>query len=100
MHKIRKVNLTDLENIKDVSRHLHDSTFTTEDFERSIGAIEQSETDYFLVAECEGKVVGWIHYFQARRVATPSFIEIGPAVFRQELSVTHRQTDKPNGYRA
>ncbi len=39
-----------------------------------------SDTDEVWVAENEMEIVGWIHFFMAKRVASASFVEIGGIV--------------------
>ena len=82
---IRAVQKSDLTDIQRVSRYLHDSAYTIDDFEHSIQGMEDSPNDFVYVAECEARVIGWIHFFYARRLATPDFVEMGGLVVDPEF---------------
>lgn len=77
---VRSATLIDSKRIKDVSAYLGYADVSLQETHHRLQTLLASKTDTVCVAEWDGQVIGWIHYFFARRLASASFHEIGGLV--------------------
>lgn len=84
MVSIREANHLDSESINSLSKHLGYAALPIEQASGNLASLLHSAVDYVYVAEVNGKVVGWIHSFFSRRLASPSFYEIVGLVVEPE----------------
>jgi len=75
---IRPAVTNDAAAINAVSKHLGYSELS--DAEEKLHQLVLSKTDEIYVAESSGRLVGWLHLFYARRLASDDFYEIGGLV--------------------
>jgi len=89
MHS-RDATLADASAINSVSRALGYTPLSDTEAQAQLEALMASPDDRVYVAEVDQRVVGWVHVFRARRVASLPFHEIGglavdPACRRQGI---------------
>lgn len=78
--EIRLAIKSDAYEINRVSQHLGYSALSDSDVSGKLSEFINSKSDEVYVAECSGKIVGWLHLFYARRLASDNFFEIGGLV--------------------
>ncbi|AZZ97835.1 GNAT family N-acetyltransferase [Pseudoalteromonas sp. R3] len=74
---IREPQASDSEAIHQVSRHLGYTELSPSEAYENLHALLNSPQDKLYVAQRNGLIVGWIHVFYARRLASAGFYEIG-----------------------
>lgn len=77
---IRTASESDADDIREISKHLGYAELSPEQSFLNLQAILSSPNDQIYVAECNGSVVGWLHLFYAKRLASEGFHEIGGLV--------------------
>lgn len=77
---IRAAQASDSQEIALVSEHLGYTSLSPEESHANLIALLDSPVDKVFVAQIGGRIVGWIHVFFARRLASNSFYEIGGLV--------------------
>lgn len=84
---IRQAVIDDLNEIRTVSKELGYKDVSLDTAKYRLKTIIESDVDEIAVYD-DQQVKGWIHFFVANRVASPSFVEIGGLVvssqFRRE----------------
>ncbi|WP_261816875.1 GNAT family N-acetyltransferase [Vibrio gallicus] len=80
LYTIAKARLSDAAAINLLSSHLGYTPLSSQDAIKKLSALLASPTDEIYVAKIEQKIVGWLHLFYARRLASPDFYEIGGLV--------------------
>tara|TARA_Y100001960_G_C14199168_1_gene598720 strand:- start:41 stop:460 length:420 start_codon:yes stop_codon:yes gene_type:complete len=76
--------IDDAEEINSVSTHLGYQRLSENQASEKLLSLLNSEADQIFVAELKGKIIGWIHLFYARRLASNDFYEIGGLVVNPE----------------
>ncbi|ALO42697.1 GNAT family N-acetyltransferase [Pseudoalteromonas phenolica] len=76
--------IDDAEEINSVSIHLGYQRLSGNQASEKLQSLLESEADQIFVAELKGKIIGWIHLFYARRLASNDFYEIGGLVVNPE----------------
>ena len=79
-YTIRPAFEDDAKSINEVSRHLGYPQLSDTEVEDKLLQLIHSTTDEVYLAESKGVVVGWLHLFLARRLASANFYEIGGLV--------------------
>lgn len=79
-YTIRPAFQSDAKSINEVSRHLGYAELLDAEVEDKLLQLIHSTTDEVYLAESKGAVVGWLHLFLARRLASANFYEIGGLV--------------------
>ena len=79
-YTIRPAFESDAKSINEVSRHLGYPQLSDTEVEDKLLQLIHSTTDEVYLAESKGAVVGWLHLFLARRLASANFYEIGGLV--------------------
>lgn len=77
---IREAIKSDSQSINRVSHYLGYSKLSSNRSMLKLQEMINSPYDYVYVAEVKGQIVGWIHLFYARRLASENFYEIGGLV--------------------
>ncbi|MEM6986960.1 MAG: GNAT family N-acetyltransferase [Pseudomonadota bacterium] len=105
MPDIKAATVEDAEGINAVSAHLGYTPLSPSDARDALTQLLDTGHDRVYIALQDRHIVGWIHLFLARRVASPAFFEIGglvvdPAFRRRGIAralVDHAtaQADKP-----
>lgn len=85
MYSIREANTSDSEQINAVSVHLGYNELLTAAAQFKLDQLLCSPHDYIYVIESKQIIVGWLHTFLARRIASPEFIEIGGIVVHPDF---------------
>ena len=80
MVDIRLAAISDSDQINSLSIHLGYEQVSESKSKARLLELLDSENDLVYVAEDNGVLVGWIHYFKACRLASDSFYEIGGMV--------------------
>ncbi|KAF7786417.1 hypothetical protein PRUB_a0976 [Pseudoalteromonas rubra] len=104
---IRAALASDSQKIAQVSEHLGYTSLSPEESHANLLALLDSPDDKVFVAQLGCRIVGWIHVFFARRLASNSFYEIGglvvlPATRGQgvgRMLVKHVLAHQPGQYR-
>ena len=84
-HTIRQAVESDAKSINEISRHLGYAKLTDAEATEKLRQLIHSTTDEVYLAESKGVVVGWLHLFLARRLASANFYEIGGLVVTPEF---------------
>lgn len=82
---VRLAKEKDAKAINDVSYYLGYSILSEGDYSKKLLALISSKEDKVYVAELSGKVVGWLHLFYTRRLASEDFYEIGGLVVNPDF---------------
>ncbi len=83
-HTIRAASESDALGINTVSKGLGYSELSSEEILLKFRGILTSTLDQVYVAEEDDQVIGWLHIFYARRLASEDFFEIGGLVVSHE----------------
>jgi GNAT superfamily N-acetyltransferase len=86
MYSIRLASIEDCAGINSVSKYLGYTEVSIDECNDKLQHLLRSETDEIYVAVCKGVIIGWLHLFLARRIASPDFYEIGGLVVNPEFS--------------
>ena len=78
--------IDDAEEINSVSTHLGYQRLSENQASEKLLSLLNSEADQIFVAELKGKIIGWIHLFYARRLASNDFYEIGGLVVNPPIT--------------
>ena len=81
---IRSASESDAEGINEVSEHLGYSQFSSTEYIIKFQELLSSTQDQIFLAEWQGRIIGWLHLFYARRLASDNFFEIGGLVVSPE----------------
>jgi len=81
---IRSASESDAEGIRKVSEHLGYSQLSSTEYTIKLQELLSSTQDQIFVAEWQGRIIGWLHLFYARRLASDNFFEIGGLVVSPE----------------
>jgi GNAT superfamily N-acetyltransferase len=84
-YTIRLAIETDNIGISDVSKYLGYSELSRVEAKEKIRQVINSSWDEVFVAELNGQLVGWLHLFYARRLASADFFEIGGLVVNPDF---------------
>lgn len=76
--------IDDAEEINSVSTYLGYQKLSEKQTSEKLLSLLDSEADLIFVAELKGKIIGWVHLFYARRLASNDFYEIGGLVVNPE----------------
>ena len=74
--KVREAQLNDIDSIEQISSGLGYERPPLLVAQDRLLAVINSTSDKIWVAESDGEIIGWLHAFEALRVASPSFVEI------------------------
>ncbi|QPB83729.1 GNAT family N-acetyltransferase [Pseudoalteromonas rubra] len=104
---IRDALASDSQEIAQVSEHLGYINLSPEESHANLIALLDSPVDKVFVAQLSTRIVGWIHVFFARRLASNSFYEIGGLVVLPDtrgqgvgrMLVKHVLAHQPGQYR-
>ncbi|WP_295890685.1 GNAT family N-acetyltransferase [uncultured Vibrio sp.] len=77
---IRFASESDAAGINKVSEHLGYSQLSSTESTTKLQELLNSPQDQVFVAEWQGRIIGWLHLFYARRLASDNFFEIGGLV--------------------
>ena len=77
---IRSALESDASFINAASKHLGYSELTNSEAQKKLTRLLNSTSDEVYVAEVDNNIIGWIHLFFARRLASADFREIGGLV--------------------
>lgn len=77
---IRSASESDAIGINKVSEHLGYSQLSPTESITKLQELLDSSQDQVFVAEQNGLIIGWLHLFYARRLASDNFFEIGGLV--------------------
>jgi N-acetylglutamate synthase-like GNAT family acetyltransferase len=80
MVHIREARQADAVEINSLSQDLGYVMVSHDVAEKRLAEILESGADKIWVGEEDGHILGWIHCFLTRRVASPAFVEIGGLV--------------------
>ncbi len=80
MYEIRLADKYDWEGINSVSLHLAYKILSSDESKIKLEQLLSSETDFIYIAQSKGIIIAWLHLFQARRLASSDFFEIGGLV--------------------
>lgn len=80
LYSVRPAKASDAVAINVVSQYLGYVELPETEVEAKLVQLLNSATDEVYVAEYQGVVIGWLHLFFARRLASPDFYEIGGLV--------------------
>ncbi|MCO4786010.1 GNAT family N-acetyltransferase [Marinomonas atlantica] len=81
---IRSASESDANGINKVSKHLGYSRLSSTESVTKLQELLNSAQDQVFVAEWQGQIIGWLHLFYARRLASDNFFEIGGLVVSPE----------------
>ncbi|HAS6050811.1 MULTISPECIES: GNAT family N-acetyltransferase [Vibrio] len=81
---IRSASESDASGINEVSEHLGYSQLSSTESTTKLHELLNSTQDQVFVAEWQGRIIGWLHLFYARRLASDNFFEIGGLVVSPE----------------
>lgn len=81
---VRSASETDATGINKVSQHLGYSELSSNESITKLQELLNSPQDQVFVAEWQGRIIGWLHLFYARRLASNNFFEIGGLVVSPE----------------
>ena len=81
---IRSASESDAEGINKVSEHLGYSKLSSTEYTIKLQELLSSTQDQMFVAEWQGRIIGWLYLFYARRLASDNFFEIGGLVVSPE----------------
>ena len=84
---IRLATEADAEGINQVSSYLGYSELSDDKAKDKLFQMCTSTSDEVYVCEMSGNIVGWLHLFYARRLASDDFYEIGGLVVHPEFRV-------------
>lgn len=84
MESVRLAIIEDAPGINSVSKYLGYPELSDHECSDKLQQLLSSRVDEVYVALEKGKVVGWLHLFQARRLASANFYEIGGLVVNPE----------------
>lgn len=84
MEEIRQAEIEDYKAISEVSEGLGYMAVSQIIAEQRVAAIIRSDHDYLCVYEINNRIIGWLHMFNAMRVASAPFAEIGGLVVSKE----------------
>ncbi|NAW86633.1 GNAT family N-acetyltransferase [Photobacterium halotolerans] len=79
-YMIRRASESDAIGINKVSEHLGYSKLPSNESIMKLQELLHSSQDQVFVAEHNGLIIGWLHLFYARRLASDNFFEIGGLV--------------------
>jgi len=77
---VRSASASDAIGINKVSEHLGYSQLSSTEASAKLKELLDSSQDQVFVAEQHGLIIGWLHLFYARRLASDNFFEIGGLV--------------------
>ncbi len=77
---VRPAKHADANGINLLVRYLDYPPLNAVDIAQNLQRLLDSNTDHVMVAECDKRIVGWIHAFTALRLASTGFWEIGGLV--------------------
>ncbi|MEI8595844.1 GNAT family N-acetyltransferase [Photobacterium sp. Hal280] len=77
---VRPASESDAVGINKVSEHLAYSQLSSAESRTNLQELLDSSQDQVFVAEQNGLIIGWLHLFYARRLASDNFFEIGGLV--------------------
>ncbi|MDO6709021.1 GNAT family N-acetyltransferase [Photobacterium sp. 1_MG-2023] len=83
-HIIRTASESDVLGINEVSKYLGYAELSSSESLSKLQELLNSAQDQVYVAESDGRILGWLHLFYARRLASESFFEIGGLVVSPE----------------
>lgn len=86
MKLICAATIKDASGINSVSRHLGDSELSDLECRDKLQQLISSSVDEVYIALVDNEIVGWLHVFHAKRLASANFYEIGGLV----VSPKHR----------
>ncbi|PMJ92665.1 GNAT family N-acetyltransferase [Vibrio sp. 10N.261.55.A7] len=75
-HQIRTATLSDVNGINAVSIHLGYAALPSHEAIRNLRLIIESNADSLYVSHIGDVITGWLHLIYAKRLASPSFVEI------------------------
>ena len=81
----RLATVADAEGINQVSKYLGYSGISDDEVNDKLHQMCNSTSDKVYVCEVGGLVVGWLHLFYARRLASEDFFEIGGLVVNPDF---------------
>lgn len=79
-HTVRVACESDALGINEVSKPLGYSELSSSEALLKLQEMLSSTQDQVYVAELNGQIIGWLHLFYARRLASDNFFEIGGLV--------------------
>ncbi|MBB1486047.1 GNAT family N-acetyltransferase [Oceanospirillum sediminis] len=82
--RLRPATPDDAAQILQLSAALGYSLCSEAEQRQRLVTLQHSDRDQIWVYETESRLQGWIHFFQALRVASDSFIEIGGLVVSED----------------
>lgn len=85
---IRVAVNSDFSEINEVSKHLGYNALSQAEANEKLNALINSDRDEVYVSVYNGGVIGWLHLFYARRLASDDFYEIGGLVVKPEFRGT------------
>ena len=82
---VRLATVADSSGINDISTYLGYVNLSGDEAEDKLCQLIASAQDEVYVSELGGDIVGWLHLFYARRLASASFYEIGGLVVNPDF---------------
>ncbi|EGQ7761430.1 GNAT family N-acetyltransferase [Vibrio sp. Vb5032] len=77
---VREAIDSDAQSINNVSQYLGYAVLSDSVASKKLSELIESESDKVYVAEFAGKIVGWVHLYFVRRLASDNYFEVGGLV--------------------